>query len=183
MPQITLYAPNITCDHCIATIRAQAEATPGTRFISGDPNARAFVVDLADGAALDRLGVALAEAGYPLGDAAAARAAAAGEHDARAGADWRPAYRVTRTPAGADVNYACYCGCEAGFALDRAQPNPAPEGCCCGNRILVGRDAAERLAATLDAPATYRVDVQPVTMPWGQPMEVALAVPRDDGQG
>jgi copper chaperone CopZ len=181
LPQLTLYAPDITCDHCIATIRETADTVHGARFLSGDPDAKSFVVDVADGAVLDRLSAALAEAGYPLGEAGAPAAAApaADEHAPVSKAGWTPAYRVTRTDRGADVNYRCYCGCEAGFALDRALADPAPEGCCCGNRILVGRDARTRLAATLDPATTYDLNVQTIAMPWGQPLDVALAVPQD----
>ena len=84
---------------------------------------------------------------------------------------------MTRTSAGADVNYDCYCGCEAGFAIDRSQADATPESCCCGNHMLAGRDAAARLAAQLATPAAYRIEVAPITMPWGQPFEVALAIP------
>ena len=192
MPRITLHAPDITCDHCIATIHRAADQVAGVRFVSGDPDARAFVVDLVTGSALDALAAALAAAGYPLADedgASAPAPAPAASHAAdaarAAGGDpravgWAPVYRVTRTAAGADVNYACYCGCDAGFALDRSQADPAPESCCCGNHMLVGRDAGTRLGARLDDPAAYRMAVAAIAMPWGQPVEVALAIPGGD---
>jgi YHS domain-containing protein len=76
-----------------------------------------------------------------------------------------PDYIVTRTEAGADVNYQCPCGCYAGFALDRSVAEQTPESCCCGRTILVGRDATKRLLAFLpDA-------------------EVALATPPDATHG
>ena len=42
---------------------------------------------------------------------------------------WKPAaYRVVETDIGANVNYDCYCGCDAGIAVDRAQDDqPASE--------------------------------------------------------
>lgn len=93
-------------------------------------------------------------------------------------APWRPSdYRVVETDVGANVNYDCYCGCDAGFALDRSAEDPAPEGCCCGNQILVGEAAGERLGAHLDPRFTYRLDVRSERMPWGENAEVALAVP------
>lgn len=185
MPQLTLYAPDITCDHCIATIRKTAEAIEGARFLAGDPERKSFVVDVAGGAVLDRLAEALAAEGYPLADAPAATGAPAAEpaHAAPvAKAGWFPEFRVTRTARGADVNYDCYCGCDAGFALDRSVADAAPESCCCGNRILVGRDAEPRLAAALDPGTPYRVEVQRLAMPWGQPLDVALAVPMDPAE-
>lgn len=94
-----------------------------------------------------------------------------------------PTYIVTRTDAGADVNYQCPCGCYAGFAFDRSTTDQAPESCCCGRTILVGNRASERLVAAVPAPETYGVDTQSVTMPWGQPLEVALATPPDAEHG
>ena len=183
--QVQLSSPEITCEHCIATIRGVVEATGGASFVAGDPEARTFVVEVASGATLDALGAALAEAGYPLGALEAASGDGAqddhGEHPGRhpnLTDDWRPAaFRIEKTEVGANVNYDCYCGCDAGFALDRSQADPAPESCCCGNRILVGPDASRRLTVRLEDPAAFRIDTQTATMPWGQPLEVAIAIP------
>lgn len=91
---------------------------------------------------------------------------------------WRPTgYRVVETEVGANVNYDCYCGCDAGFAIYRSADDPAPEGCCCGNQILVGDAAGERIRAHLDQRFAYRLDVRREPMPWGEDAEVALAVP------
>ena len=91
---------------------------------------------------------------------------------------WRPRnYRVTETHSGADINYDCYCGCDAGFALDSSTAVATPERCCCGNAILVGEDAAARLAGFLDDADAFRVDVQDVQLPWGESASVALAIP------
>ncbi|MFA7249719.1 MAG: heavy-metal-associated domain-containing protein [Dehalococcoidia bacterium] len=181
--QFLLSSPEITCEHCIATIREATNASGVARFISGDANARTFVVDVESGAALDRISSALAEAGYPLGpvDGPAPDEvhAASGLHP-NLTTDWKPAaYRVERTEAGANVNYDCYCGCDAGFALDRSRADPPPESCCCGNVILVGRGAGAALPPKLETPGRFRLDVRSITMPWGQPMEVALAVPSE----
>ncbi len=176
--QVLLSSPEITCEHCIATIREVVQASGAGTFISGDPETRTFTVDLASGSALDGLSAALTDAGYPLG-AVEEKAGAPhpGAHPAL-NADWRPsAFRIEKTDVGANVNYDCYCGCDAGFALDRAEVDPAPESCCCGNQILVGAGAGDRIGSKLDDASTYRIDRQTVTMPWGQPVEVALAIP------
>ncbi len=202
MPQITLYAPDITCDHCIATIGRVVGTVEGARFVSGDPEAKTFVVNLANGAALDRVAAALAAEGYPLGDAPApgAPAPAAPAPGRRAGmtmlamtpaghggpaahhapvagaaANFRPDYlKIERTAAGADVTYSCPCGSTTEvFHLDRAQPDQAPHSCC-GHHTLVGANAAERLRRRLGD--GYAIDVQTLTMPWGQPLEAAMAV-------
>ena len=174
--QVLLTAPDITCEHCIATIQRVATATDGVAFVSGDPDRRTFIVDAEGGAALDALSAALAAEGYPLGDVAAD----AGSTQNTLTPDWAPStFRVERTDVGANVNYDCYCGCDAGFALDRSRADQPTESCCCGNHILVGVDAGQRISGKLDDAAAYRVDVQTVAMPWGQPIEVALAIPKD----
>lgn len=173
--QVMLSSPEITCEHCIETIRKTAEAT-GVAFISGNPDAQTFVVDLDGGEALSALASALTDAGYPLGEIGASSPATHGGLTP----DWAPAdYRVEKSEVGANVNYDCYCGCDAGFALDRAQADQAVESCCCGNQILVAPDASARIASKVEDASAYRIDVRTVTMPWGQPMEVALAIPRE----
>ena len=92
---------------------------------------------------------------------------------------WRPEYRLTRTDAGVDVNYACPCSCEAGFAFDRSRAGRSPESCCRGRRLLVGVDDEARMHAALDAPAAYELDIQQLTTPWGERAQAALAIPRD----
>ena len=173
MTQMTLYSPEITCEHCIATIQQAVDGVDGARFLHGDPDRRLFAVDIGSGAVLDAVTAALEAEGYPLGDAASAPPAA----DSATDAGWKPEYRVTRTDAGADVNYSCPCSCDAGFAFDRSRAEHDSESCCCGRRIMVGADAEARLRAELDGPEGYEFDVQRVAMPWGQPLEVALATP------
>ena len=173
--QMALSSPEITCDHCITTIRGVVEASGEARFVSGDPDTRTFVVEVASGGVLDALTTALAAAGYPLGDVSPSTGAP------RPGLTegWAPVgYRIEKTGVGANVNYDCYCGCDAGFALDRSQADQSTESCCCGNHMLVGSGAGDRIMSKLEDPASYRVDLQTVTMPWGQPLDVALAIPR-----
>lgn len=45
MPQITLEAPDISCDHCIQSIQKAMNKLPGVTFISGDPDAKRVVLD------------------------------------------------------------------------------------------------------------------------------------------
>lgn len=176
MPQITLYAPDITCDHCIATIERTVHAQDGARFVTGDIESRRFSIEVDRGATLDALAAALAEAGYPLGDATEVRASAAQGNASRPTA---PSYRVTPSDTGAEINYDCPCGCTAGFAFNRALASQEPESCCCGRTMLVGHDAADRLRPALQGTGEYTFDIQMVTMPWGQPIETALAIPAE----
>ncbi len=184
MPQVTLYAPDITCDHCISTIKGAATAVEGVRFIEGNPDTRSFRLDVPSGAALDAVAAALAEEGYPLGgpeDAPTGGGMAPGPNVTMlpmASAP-KPAFRPSYTPqasaAGADVVYSCPCGSTTEvFHYDRGRAQQDPHACC-NHQVLVAPDAGARLRA-LDG---YEViDVQAVTMPWGQPMEAAMAVRR-----
>ncbi|MSQ30534.1 MAG: copper chaperone [Dehalococcoidia bacterium] len=205
MPVMTLFAPDIFCDHCISTIKKATEAIEGARFVQGDPATRLFTVDLPNGAALDALGAALAEEGYPLSDAPSTPAGASEAHPgmtmlgtlmsapgaapammhgghAVASGPFHPQYlKIERTEAGADITYSCPCGSTTEvFHLDRGQADHAPHSCC-GHHTLVGADAAARLRARLGD--GYDIDVQTITMPWGQPLEAAQAVPRAISRG
>lgn len=176
MPQVTLYAPAIHCEHCIETIKRTVNAQEGARFLTGDIPGRRFNVEVDRWDRLEAIGAALTAEEYPLGDAADVETPL--DAVVATGAT-HPAYRVKPSDAGAEVNYDCPCSCVAGFAFNRAQADQDPESCCCGRTMLVGRNAADRLRAHLEDPAGYyEVDVQTVTMPWGQPLDVALATPR-----
>ena len=200
MPQLTLYAPDITCDHCIATIGKAVATVEGARFIAGDPDAKTFAVEVASGAVLDRVAETLAAEGYPLGDVPPSGATPApegatmlpmaggagggpaggmeGMHHGQRAPGFKPQYlKIERTEAGADVTYSCPCGSTTEvFHLDRAQADQAPHSCC-GHHTLVGPNAAARLRARLGRGAGYDIDVQTVKLPWGQTIEVAQAIP------
>ena len=196
MPQMTLYAPDITCEHCIATIGKAVATVEGARFIAGDPDSKTFAVEVASGAVLDRVAETLAAEGYPLGEAPApgaapvaheemtplgiigmprASAPAGGMQHMQQIANFKPQYlKIERTDAGADVTYSCPCGSTTEvFHLDRSETDQAPHSCC-GHHTLVGVNAAARLRARVGD--GYDIDVQTVTMPWGQPVEAAQAV-------
>jgi copper chaperone CopZ len=67
MTQLTLEAPDISCDHCIMTIEKAVNKLPGVRFVSGDPDEKQVVLDvdpaLADQAAIE---ATMEEEGYPV---------------------------------------------------------------------------------------------------------------------
>jgi len=176
--QMKLYAPDVTCEHCIASIKEAVNSVEGATFVSGDPDTKSFIAEVASGSVLDQLAAATEAEGYPLGEVPTEHGHGhTGEYGA---SDWLPEYRVTATDKGADINYACYCGCEAGFAFDRSQAEQEAEGCCCGNRIMVApADAESRMQSGLED-REYRIDVQQVTAPWGQPLQTALAIPSEN---
>jgi copper chaperone CopZ len=182
MPQVTLFAPDITCDHCIATIQRTVDAHEGARFVTGDPESASFVVEVERGEVLDTLAGALASEGYPLGEpsngptvsASGMAFPIAGHTPAAAPSGFRPRLRVEKTAAGADVHYNCNCGSEDEvFHFDRSKPEQTPHSCC-NHHMLVEPNAGERLRTRMGE--GYTIDVQSIDMPWGQSMEAAFAV-------
>lgn len=65
MAEITLNIPNISCNHCVMTVKRESGFVDGAEFVSGDVEGKmaTFKVDGAE--ALAALKATLAEAGYP----------------------------------------------------------------------------------------------------------------------
>jgi copper chaperone len=66
MEKSTLRIPNISCQHCIMTIRRESGFVEGVEFVSGDVEARTATFRIKDEQALRALKETLAEAGYPI---------------------------------------------------------------------------------------------------------------------
>jgi len=65
MDEITLRIPNISCHHCIMTIKRESGFVDGVEFVSGDVEGKTATFRVAGDEALQALRAALAEAGYP----------------------------------------------------------------------------------------------------------------------
>jgi copper chaperone len=67
MEQITLEAPDISCDHCIMSIEKALSKLDGVRFLSGDPAGKLVVLEY-DPTVLElsMIEVAMEEEGYPV---------------------------------------------------------------------------------------------------------------------
>lgn len=67
MPEVTLEAPDISCDHCIGSIEKAVTKLPGVRFLSGDPQKKAVNIDYdPDQASVEEIAAAMEEEGYPV---------------------------------------------------------------------------------------------------------------------
>ncbi len=67
MERATLEAPEISCDHCIQSIRKSVEKLPGVQFVSGDPDGKKIVVEYDPGQTpLTGIETAMEEEGYPV---------------------------------------------------------------------------------------------------------------------
>jgi copper chaperone CopZ len=67
METITLSVPNISCHHCVMTIKRESGFVDGVEFVSGDVDGKTATFQVAGDEALAALKEALAEAGYPAG--------------------------------------------------------------------------------------------------------------------
>jgi copper chaperone len=67
MTQITLEAPDISCEHCIMSIETALSKLDGVRFLSGDPAGKLVTLEY-DPEILDvsSIEAAMEEEGYPV---------------------------------------------------------------------------------------------------------------------
>ena len=67
MEEVTLTAPDISCDHCIATIRKALSKLAGVQFLGGNPQTEQVTIrydpSMVDLTAIEK---AMEEEGYPL---------------------------------------------------------------------------------------------------------------------
>ncbi len=64
---ITLKAPDISCDHCINTIRKAVTKLPGVEFVKGDIPAKTVTMRYeASRTKLDQIKQAMGEEDYPV---------------------------------------------------------------------------------------------------------------------
>ena len=62
---VTLNIPNISCHHCVNTIKRETKDLPGVLSVDADPQAKTATFTLAGPDALDGVKATLAEIGYP----------------------------------------------------------------------------------------------------------------------
>ena len=67
MQRLTIESPDISCDHCIASIRKAVTQLPGVQFIEGDPASKRVTLEY-DPAVVEVGAIegAMAGEGYPV---------------------------------------------------------------------------------------------------------------------
>jgi len=65
MAEITLSIPNISCNHCVMTVKRESGFVDGAEFVSGDVEAKTATFQVDGDEALAALKETLSEAGYP----------------------------------------------------------------------------------------------------------------------
>ena len=66
MLEITLSIPNISCNHCVMTVKRESGFVDGAEFVSGDVEGKTATFKVTNDEALAALKATLAEAGYPV---------------------------------------------------------------------------------------------------------------------
>jgi len=80
----------------------------------------------------------------------------------------------------AHVNYQCPCGCTAGLIYDREVGSTELGQCCCGRLLWVGARADDVISFFYEDGIEYNLDMGSVTLPWGESVQTALAVPASE---
>jgi copper chaperone CopZ len=65
MSTVTLSIPNISCGHCVMTVKRESGFVNGAEFVSGDIEGKTATFEIAGDEALKALKSTLTEAGYP----------------------------------------------------------------------------------------------------------------------
>ncbi len=68
MDKITLSVPNITCDHCILTIRRELSDAEGVVKVEGDVDKKEITVEWKAPANLEKIKSTLEDINYPTAD-------------------------------------------------------------------------------------------------------------------
>jgi copper ion binding protein len=67
MEHITLTAPDISCGHCVATIKEEVGTLPGVARVEADPDTKRVEIDFDPSrVSLAQIEATLDEAGYPI---------------------------------------------------------------------------------------------------------------------
>ena len=67
LEHMTVTAPDISCDHCVATVKEAVGALPGVASVEVDPDSKLVAIDFDPGwVSLTQIAAALDEAGYPV---------------------------------------------------------------------------------------------------------------------
>ena len=65
METVKLDIPNISCNHCVMTVKRESGFVDGAEFVSGDAEGKTATFEVAGEEALSALKSVLSEAGYP----------------------------------------------------------------------------------------------------------------------
>jgi len=85
--------------------------------------------------------------------------------------------QIADNPDEAHVNYQCPCGCTAGLMYKRQSGSLHVGACCCGRLLWLGPDGETVVTSRYESGTGYTLDINDVTLPWGETTTAFLAVP------
>jgi YHS domain-containing protein len=85
--------------------------------------------------------------------------------------------RIADNPDEAHINYQCPCGCTAGLMYRRESGSLHMGACCCGRLLWLGADGEAVVTPHFQSGIGYTLDINSVTLPWGETTTAFLAVP------
>lgn len=68
MEKVTLSIPNISCGHCVMTIKRELGELEGVKKVEGDPATKGITVELDAPATLDKVKTTLKEINFPAAE-------------------------------------------------------------------------------------------------------------------
>ncbi len=68
MAQVTYTIPNISCKHCVHTIKMELGELPGVQHVEGDPTTKKIVVTFDAPVTEEQIKALLAEINYPVAE-------------------------------------------------------------------------------------------------------------------
>ena len=66
MTTMTVKVPNISCNHCVHTIKVEVGDIPGVKSVEGSVDTRLVTIGYADPATREQIEALLAEIDYPV---------------------------------------------------------------------------------------------------------------------
>jgi len=90
--------------------------------------------------------------------------------------------RTGDRPEEAHINYACPCGCTAGLIYERASGPMEVGECCCGRLLSAGVAGEATVRSNFGTGVVYELELDNVTLPWGETVMMALAVPEEEAE-
>jgi copper chaperone len=68
MKKKTVVIPDVSCNHCVATIRAEVMDIEGVKDVKGDPSTKKITFDWSEPATWEDIEAVLIDIGYPPED-------------------------------------------------------------------------------------------------------------------
>jgi copper chaperone CopZ len=65
MEKLTLVVPNISCGHCVMSIKSELNEIDGVKSVEGDPDSKSITVEWESPTSLDAIKERLQEINYP----------------------------------------------------------------------------------------------------------------------